>query len=666
MSGNKAPASLTAMETQLKKNEKEVANLEKQYNDVINKISANQNDLEFARGAGDTQQISFFNQNQVKLDNQSIALATELETAREKSEKLQKSLKELKANPESALEIQNLKAKIDLANNSIEDSAKEANELARNIEQAGKIRLNRLGANASTIGKGFEQVNSKIDKFRTKMTRLISTAMIFNLLRNGLTSLSRGFISLLKSNNTFSNSLNQIKANLMTAFTPIYSSILPAINSLMNALSKITGTIAIFINSLFGKTANQAKQNAKALYEQAKATKAVNEEQENIAGFDKLEVNNNDDSSTGSGGSSGPDINFDNEITYSQKLLDLLNGIKDFVSNNKEDILGFLAGIIGGIVALKAGLGGIKALGIGMMILGIIELISSIIDYMNDPTWENFGKVISSIGIIIMGLGLIIDEVPLIIAGVIATILGIVISHWEDIKGIFQNAIQWIYDHLDEIKDKFGIVGVFIASIFANYLDWIINTFDDVFGGLKKILDGIIDLVAGVFTGDWKRAWNGIKEIFSGVFQTLLGIAKAPLNGIIALLNGIVDGLNYLLSGLNKIKFDVPDWVPLIGGKKFGFNIPKIGKIPYLATGAVIPPNKKFTAVLGDQKNGKNLEAPEDLIRKIVREESGGSKEINLKNATFIIRADTGEEFGRATVNSIRLLEDMDGKPYLL
>ena len=657
MSGNKAPASLTAMETQLKRNEKEVANLEKQYNDVINKISANQNDLEFARGAGDTKQVSFFNQNQVKLDNQSMALATELENAREKSENLKISLKELKANPESALEIQNLKAKIDLTNNSIEEATKEANELAKKIEQTGKVRLNRLGADASTIGKGFEQVNSKIDKFRTKVTHLISTAMIFSVLRNGLTSLSRGFISLLKSNNTFANSLNQIKANLLTAFTPIYNSILPALNSLMATLSKITGTMAIFINSLFGKTANQAKQNAKALYSQAKATKAVNDEQEHIAGFDKLEVNNNDDSSTGSGGSSGPDINFDNEITYSQKLLDLLNGIKDFVSNNKEDILGFLAGIIGGIVALKAGLGGIKALGIGMMILGIIELISSIIDYMNDPTWENFGKVISSIGIIIMGLGLTIGNIPLIIAGVIATILGIVISHWEDIKGVFQNAIQWIYDHLDEIKDKFGIVGVFIASIFANYLDWIINTFDDVFGGLKKILDGIIDLVAGVFTGDWKRAWNGIKEIFSGVFQTLLGIAKAPLNGIIALLNGIVDGLNYLLSGLNKVKFDVPDWVPLIGGKKFGFNIPKIGKIPYLATGAVIPPNKKFTAVLG---------APEDLIRKIVREESGGSKEINLKNATFIIRADTGEEFGRAAVNSIRLVEDMDGKPYLL
>ena len=452
----------------------------------------------------------------------------------------------------------------------------------------------------------------------------------------------------------------------MTAFAPIYNSILPAINTLMNALSTLTGTIATFINGLFGNTASQAKKNAKELYNQAKATNALKNAQEGVASFDKLEVNT-DEETTGvnvnNGGNFNSGINFDNEMSTSQGLLDVLNGIKDFVIENKELILGFIGGLVVGIEAFKLGLDGIKALGLGIMIAGIISLIASVISYLNDPSWDNFGKIITSIGVIVLGLGVILGNIPLIIAGIIVAILGLIVSNWDKIKTFFQNIIQWIYDHLDDIKDKFGLIGVFLSTLFANWLDWITHTFDDIFGGIKKVLDGIIDLVVGIFTGDWKRAWNGIKEIFSGIFQTFLGIAKAPLNGIIALINGIIDGVNFLIKGINKISFEVPDWVPGIGGKKLGFNIPNIGKIPYLATGAVIPPNKKFTAVLGDQKNGKNLEAPEDLIRKIVREESG-EKEVIL-NATFIMQCET-EEIGRAALKGIHLTENIDGKPYLL
>lgn len=99
--------------------------------------------------------------------------------------------------------------------------------------------------------------------------------------------------------------------------------------------------------------------------------------------------------------------------------------------------------------------------------------------------------------------------------------------------------------------------------------------------------------------------------------------------------NGIVKAINTVIGAMNGLHFDIPDWIPGLGGKTFGFNIREISKvsIPRLATGAVIPANKEFLAVLGDQKHGRNLEAPEDLIRKIVQEESGGSgtKEITVR-----------------------------------
>lgn len=663
MSGNKIPTSLTTMEMQLKKSEKEVAKLQKQFDNLMNEVDfRNANRMKETSNTSPEYKINYDFQTD-KLFQEAINLSSQLDEVKQKSENLKHSINEIKLNPKSSIEVLNLKAKIDLAEHSLNKSKQEANDLANSIEKVGKNRFQKLGIDANTISEGFKKVNTNINKFRRRVTNLISAAMIFNILSRGLNEISNGFIRLLKSNSTFADSLNHVKVNLMTAFTPIYNAILPALNTLMNALTKVTGTIAVFINSLFGKTANQAKNNAKELYSQAKATKAVQDAQENLGSFDKLEVNADNDTKSSGGIGKQSELNFDSEIQYSQGLLNVLNGIKDFVSNNKEELLGLLGGLLGFITAIKFELDGITALGIGVLIYGIITLISSIIDYLNDPSWENFGNVIKAIGAIILGLGITIGSVPLIVAGAIAMILGLIISNWEKIKEFFQNIIQWIYDHLDEIKEHFGLVGVFIASIFAEFLQWILHTFDEVFGGLKQILDGIIDLVAGVFTGNWKRAWEGIKNIVSGVFKTLLGIVKAPLNGIISLLNGIIGGVNYLINGLNKFSVDIPDWVPVVGGKKFGFHIPNIGKIPMLAEGAVIPPNKKFAAVLGDQRNGTNLEAPENLIRKIVREESG-DKQVIL-NATFIMQCET-EEIGRAALKGIHLLENIDGQEYIL
>jgi len=91
-----------------------------------------------------------------------------------------------------------------------------------------------------------------------------------------------------------------------------------------------------------------------------------------------------------------------------------------------------------------------------------------------------------------------------------------------------------------------------------------------------------MNFITGIFTGNWEKAWEGIKQIFKGVFDSLWGIVKFPLNLII-------DGLNFLILGLNKISIGVPDWVAdILGmdrGSKFGFNIPEI---PKLAAGGVV------------------------------------------------------------------------------
>ncbi len=200
-------------------------------------------------------------------------------------------------------------------------------------------------------------------------------------------------------------------------------------------------------------------------------------------------------------------------------------------------------------------------------------------------------------------------------------LLVLLVTHWDDVKKTMAEFDAWLSDFFayDWTKD-FGILGEGLNQFFRNV--------SNVWESIKQVFDGVITFITGVFSGNWRQAWEGIKQIFSGVFSGLANIAKAPLNAIIGAFNAIISVVNSMISKINSIRFriTVPDWIPGVGGSWWGFNgfsIPYVGSIPYLAKGAVIPPNAPFMAMLGDQKHGNNIEAPEDLIRKIVREETG-------------------------------------------
>jgi hypothetical protein len=107
-----------------------------------------------------------------------------------------------------------------------------------------------------------------------------------------------------------------------------------------------------------------------------------------------------------------------------------------------------------------------------------------------------------------------------------------------------------------------------IASVVGSTIAFVV----DMLKGLLKTLGGVIDFVTGVFTGNWKKAWEGVRDIFKGVAGTLWGIIKFPLNLIIDGINTVVDGLNKL--SIPKIK--IPG-IGEIGG--WGINIPKIPKL---------------------------------------------------------------------------------------
>ena len=148
-----------------------------------------------------------------------------------------------------------------------------------------------------------------------------------------------------------------------------------------------------------------------------------------------------------------------------------------------------------------------------------------------------------------------------------------------------------------------------------------------MWNGIKQAAAGIWQAVQNVWSAAAGWFSQHVTRPLSSAFDTAGGAIKGTINGLLSnvegMLNAVIRGVNWLISQLNKVSFDVPDW---LGGGKFGISIPKISetKLPRLAQGAVIPPNREFMAVLGDQTHGQNLEGPEDMFRKIVREESRG------------------------------------------
>lgn len=346
--------------------------------------------------------------------------------------------------------------------------------------------------------------------------------------------------------------------------------------------------------------------------------------------------------------------------------------------NNGIDLQNFL-GMLAGLAALAVGLAiafGPIAAGIALVVGGLAMLVVGIKDVI-----ENGFNLVNTLtiiaGMLAAGIGISLltgSWIPLLIAGFFAALVALVsfTGHGEELiqglkniidgfgkffKGAFTGdmklaveGIKQIWEGMKQtwnaivssIKDAWNMFitwlqsrSPLLASIFQTYGKFV----SDVYKNIKDILRGVIDFIVGVFTGDWTKAWQGVTEIFKGIWNNIVAIIETAINFII-------DGINWLISKLNTIHFDFPDWVPIIGGKSFGISIPLVSQValPRLAEGAVIPPNREFMAVLGDQKSGTNIETPlETMVQafKQAMNESGG------RSQTIILQLN-GREFARA------------------
>lgn len=460
------------------------------------------------------------------------------------------------------------------------------NEIDETRKRINKINFKDL---AKSIGTNIKQI--------AKLTiGIFGVATAYGAIRSAMSTLTQ-------YNQELLNKIDTIRLSIATALEPVVNGIVDLVYKILTYIDYIAR--AWFNISIFAKASEKHARNMRKA----------------LAGFDEMNILDNSSSTTsqfvmpkdeeipwwvdwiaknkeatigaiGGIASAFALIKFAEIVTGSKTLWDVLKGLFTFIGEN--------AAVIGGVLAIVGG--------IGIAIKGVI-------DYLKDPSWENFIQILLGIAIAAGGVMLIFGGVPALITliiGLIAALVLAIVKNWNEVKEftvqmlktigeIIANFFKGVGDVAIALVDTLGTVfqGFFEALVGIIKAPFIIGyeTVVGVFNGIKTTVKGVFDVISGLFTGDWKRVMNGFKDIFKGTFNSLWSIAKAPLNLII-------EGINALIRGANKISFDVPDWVPGIGGQKWGFKIPTIPKLK--VGGIVNMPGRGVLSPYGNALRGES------------------------------------------------------------
>lgn len=254
-----------------------------------------------------------------------------------------------------------------------------------------------------------------------------------------------------------------------------------------------------------------------------------------------------------------------------------------------------------------------------------------------------------------------------------------------------------------------------LTTAVSAFSDFWANT-SETLGFLLDALGGLIDFVTGTLTGNWEKAWEGIKNFFEGIWNTIKnvletilsvmktgiftslnnirskfvsvflaikntvsgiftalwekikGIINNILGGVEGMANGVVRGINKVIDAMNGLSFEIPDWIPGMGGENFGFNIPNIAEVtlPRLATGTVVPANfGEFAAILGDNKREAEIVSPVSAMKQAFKEALAEMGFFAGGEYTFIAQID-GEVLFRETVRQDKMYKKQTGRSALV
>lgn len=261
-----------------------------------------------------------------------------------------------------------------------------------------------------------------------------------------------------------------------------------------------------------------------------------------------------------------------------------------------------------------------------LIINAAIQIIVALIQGLTEAIPQLIPTIIEAVITIVNTL---LDNMPLLLDATLQLILAVAGAVLENLPEIIGAVFQIIEGVVSYLLGDDGI-----GKIASAGFELLVSLVQKLPEALKEILEGIGGVVEDILKafGFDEGLGKGLTEVWDGIWGMIKGVINTIIGGINGMISAVENAINFVIDAINTLSWEIPDWVPWIGGETFGFDIPHVGfwKIPELAQGAVIPPNNPFLAVLGDQQSGTNIEAPLDTIKQALSEVmvTGGDQQI--------------------------------------
>ena len=563
------------------------------------------------------------------------------------------------------IELMNPKAKKEIV-----EAEYEADKFRRTLE---RIKNTQFGQAVSKRFNGIKQHISKVTAFLGRFVKYRVANMFFRALtadiQTGIANIYEWSNTMDGTANRVAQTLDRLKTNsnyLKNSFASLATNVLgvlmPAFESLINILVNVINAFNQMIAYITGSPTWNKAIKVQSQYQASidKTAKALGK----LAGFDEI---NNIGGSSGSASSVDPT----NPYQFEEVDVDTTQASKNL--RNLIDLVSLLGTAILGIKALKfaemLGLTSLQALGLGIAIGGLITTIANLIMYINDPSFANFGSLLTSLGVTILGFAMLMGNIPLAVVGGLLVLIGLFTRFKDEVDSFVGwlkeklgstsggGILGWIHTNLTESDNVFlSLIGYGLENIvltISDRIDWIMDIFSGLSQGMKLILDGIILFVKGDFKAGFKSAWEGVKLIFKtiwdGIWANLRITLNSILRGIESMVNWAIRGINKLLAPLRDMSNGLAEFIGVDWEWKEFSTI----SLPRLATGtnyvpqdtlamlhqgeAVVP--KKFNS---EEFFGGDSEETNELLRELI-------SVVRKKNFSI-----TKKEVGEASVDYIR------------
>lgn len=536
-----------------------------------------------------------------------------------------------------------------------EDKAQQIEKIKTASDRASKS-IRKMGNSAKKSKAGFNIGLKSILKYAFGIRSLF---VLVNKLRSAMVD---GFKNLAQFNNgvnptntalsNLKSALTQLKNSFAVAFAPILTVVEPILTRLISLLSTAMNYVGQFFAALTGAStftkAIKVQENyAKSLNGTASAAKKA---KGSLASIDELNNQSKQDNS-GVGGTVSPNDMFE-VAPIESKIAGLADKIKSIINFIKESVQNWFANVnfdplIDSFNKLKVAAQPIvDNIGKGLLWLleNVLEPLGSFV--IEDALPAFFNLLASAIdacnkafGVIAPYLNEIWQEVFAPYAAFLGeTFVGIlndVSQFFSDMGDMFvakSEEIGNIFEFLKTVLTLVSIKWKVCIQLMSGQLKPFLTMVKNIISHVIDILSGLIKFITGVFTGNWKQAWEGVKDVLKGILNVIIDIVEGSINRIIG--------------ALNAISFDIPDIVPGIGGKHIGFSITPVS-LPRLASGTVVPrQSREFAAILGDNNRETEVVSPMSTMKQAMIEalqESGIVSQSN--NGDIVVNIDGREVF---------------------